>query len=366
MHLIGPFMASFSLCLLAILALRPVAITLKLIDRPGGRKSHVGDVPVVGGLAMLLGMVLGLGILPLPHATTGSLLAACAILVTVGLIDDRFSLSPWARLPVQVVAAIVVMIGTRAAVETLGTPFGTGEIRLDGMFSYVFTVLVTVGAINAFNMLDGMDGLAGALAMVALGALAIVANDGEMIVALSASVVLMGVVGAFLVANLPISLNRELRCFMGDSGSTLLGFCVAWLCVDVSQAPISAAQPVTILWIVALPLFDLFWTVIRRTLRGISPFKPDNGHLHHLVLRAGFSERGAFTLIVLLSIILASFGLVIDWLGVPDVGSFALLVLVGVFVVRLLYRTDFISKLAPKVVRRGPEHGSRNSAGGRA
>ena len=352
MHLIGPFGASFSLCLLAMLALRPVAIAVKLIDRPGGRKSHVGEVPVVGGLGMLLGMVLGLGLLPLPGSITGSLLAACVILVTVGLIDDRFGLSPWTRLPVQFVSAIVVMAGTDMLVRTLGTPFGAEEVWLEAPGSYAFTVLITVVAINAFNMLDGMDGLAGALAMVAIGAITILAHGGGLDVALSTGVVFLGVIGAFLVSNLPIPFNRDMRCFMGDSGSTLLGFCVAWLCIAVSQGPAPAAQPVTMLWIVALPLYEFSWTVIRRTIRGISPFKPDNGHLHHLVQQAGFGVRGAFVLFVLLSIALASFGIAIERLGVPDRWSLVMLVAFGVLIISLLYRGDLIWKLVPKPLRR--------------
>ena len=352
MHLIGPSAASFSLCLLALLALRPVAIAVKLIDRPGGRKAHIGEVPVVGGLGMLLGMVLGMGLLPLPGSITGSLLAACTILVTVGLVDDRFGLSPWTRLPVQFAAAIVVMIGTGAVVNTLGSPFGTEEVLLDGAASFIFTILITVVAINAFNMLDGMDGLAGALAMVAIGALGILAHDGGLVAALSASVIFMGVVGAFLMSNLPLPFNRDVRCFMGDSGSTLLGFCVAWLCIAVSQAPAPPASPVTMLWIVALPLYEFMWTVIRRTIRGISPLKPDNGHLHHLVQKAGFGVRGAFVLFVTLSLTLTIFGIAIERFGVSDSWSLALLVLAGITIISLLYRGDLIWKLMPPPLRR--------------
>lgn len=357
MHLIGPVAASFSLCLLAMFALRPLAIAVNLIDRPGGRKLHVGEVPVVGGLGMLLGMVLGLGLLQLPETTAGALLAACAILVTVGLIDDRFGLSPWTRLPVQVVAAVVLIIGARSVVGTLGSPFGE-EIRLEGLFSFLFTVFVTVAAINAFNMLDGMDGLAGALAMVALGSLAILANDSGMVAALSISLVIMGAVAAFLLSNLPISINRDVRCFMGDSGSTLLGFSVAWLCIVVSQGPSQSASPVAMLWVVALPLYELSWTVIRRTIRGISPFKPDNGHLHHLVLQAGFGVRAAFVLFVVLAVLLASIGITIDRMGLPDSWSFALFLITGVLVIRLSYCVDAIRKLLPRVLR-----GARPAAG---
>src|SRR5215468_9341861 len=99
--------ASFFTCWLAIVALRPLAVAVDLVDRPGGRKTHHGDVPVVGGNA-------------------GAFLAACAVLVTVGLIDDRFDLSPWTRLPGQIAAAVVLIAGSGTTVTTLGDPLGTG------------------------------------------------------------------------------------------------------------------------------------------------------------------------------------------------------------------------------------------------
>jgi UDP-GlcNAc:undecaprenyl-phosphate GlcNAc-1-phosphate transferase len=300
---------------------------------------------------MLLGMVLGMGLLRLPDDTAGALLAACAMLVTVGLIDDRFELSPWARLAAQIVAAIVLMIGSNAIVVTLGAPFGGEDVWLEGFTSYGFTALSVVAAINAFNMLDGMDGLAGALAVVALAALAILAHDGGLIFALSASLVIIGAVAAFLVSNLPISVNRDVRCFMGDSGSTLLGFAVVWLVIVVSQAPAGATAPATMLWVIALPLYELVWTVIRRAIRGMSPFKPDSDHLHHLVLRAGFGARGASIIFAAIAGLLASFGIAADRLGISDVWSFTLLIVVGIIVVRLMHRAELFWKLVPMSYR---------------
>jgi len=331
-------------------ALRPVAIAVKLIDRPGGRKRHVGEVPVVGGIGMLLGMVLGMGLLPLPDWTAGTLLAACAMLVTVGLIDDRFDLSPWTRLSVQIAASIVLIFGAGAAINTLGAPFGE-PIRLEGMTSYVMTAIIIIAAINAFNMLDGLDGLAGALAMVALAALALLASQGGNTVVLYVSVVIMAAVAAFLVSNVPIEFNRNVRCFMGDSGSTLLGVSVAWLCIEASQGSTPIAQPVTMLWIVAIPMYDLCWTVVRRSIRGIPPFRSDQGHFHHLLLQAGFGVEGAFIVLALLALLLASFGVVLDWVGVADSWSLALLVIAGILIVRLLYYTALIRKLVPRALR---------------
>lgn len=308
---------------------------------------HRGEVPIVGGLAMFLGVVCGMGLLPLSDAAGGAFLAACAVLVITGLLDDRFDLSPWARLPVQIAAAIVLIFGAGSVVTTLGDPFGTGPMTLEGLGAHAFTILIVVAAINAFNMLDGMDGLAGTTSVVALAALAYLAGTSGLTVPLMASLVLAGAVCAFLIFNLPIRFNRTSRCFMGDAGSTLLGFSLAWLCINVSQGSVKAAAPVTTLWILALPLYELVWTTVRRTIRGISPFKADDNHFHHLLLKAGFGVRGAFVILVVLAALLASLGVVGEKIGMPEHISFLLLALMGVGTVRLMYRAELIWKLLP-------------------
>lgn len=352
--LIGTAAASFFLCLLAIFALRPIAFAVDLIDRPGGRKTHHGNIPVVGGLAMFIGIVLGVGLLPLPDARRAAFLAACAILVTVGLVDDRFDLSPWTRLPGQVSAAIVLIVGSGALVTTLGNPFASGAITLSGIFAYCFTVTITVAAVNAFNMLDGIDGLAGATALIALLAITWLSWTGNLGGAAAISLVVAGAVCAFLIFNLPLGFNRRVRCFMGDAGSTLLGLAVAWLCIEISQGPVRTASPVVTLWIVALPLFELFWTTIRRVIRGVSPFTADRNHFHHLLLRAGFGVRGAFGIFVVLTALLAGIGILTQRLNLPDHYSFLLLLFAGVGTVFFMYRAEVLWRFVPTSLRAEP------------
>lgn len=338
MFAVGAVAASFFLCLLAIVALRPVARVVDLIDRPGGRKIHEGEVPIVGGLAMLIGVVFGIGAASLPAA--GAFLASCTMLVTVGLVDDRFSLSPWARLAAQGAAALLIIFGSQTVILSLGEAFGVGELRLAGLGAYVFTALVVMATVNAFNMLDGIDGLAGALALVALGALAMLAADAGLTDVLITALVVVGAVAAFLVSNLSFEWNRGLRCFMGDGGSALLGLAVAWLAIDVSQNPRATVAPVTFLWVLALPVYEVFWTVIRRTVRGVSPFKADTEHLHHVVLRAGFSAREAFGIFATLAAALACVGISLDRFGIPEVWSLVWLAVIGVLVVWALHRAE--------------------------
>ena len=335
MQLLGPAAASFFICLLAMIALRPLAIAINLIDRPGGRKLHQGEVPVVGGMAMLLGILLGMGLLPNQDWANPTFLGACALLVTVGLIDDKYNLSPWTRLSAQITATMMLIFGAGAVINSLGSMFGE-PLTLVGPMSLLITSLSVIAAINAANMLDGMDGLAGGISLVALSALAILAHQGGNLAAVSISVVIIGSVAAFLVSNLPLDINRKVHCFMGDAGSTLLGFSVAWLGISVSQADVNTAHPVTILWIVAIPLFDLCWTVIRRSVRGVPPFRSDQEHLHHKLLQAGLSVKTTFVTLIGLAIVLATFGIMLEQWGASQVLSLALLITAGIVVVHQL------------------------------
>lgn len=338
--------ASFLVCVLALLALRPLAIAVDLIDRPGGHKTHHGDVPIVGGLAMFIGVTFGVGLVPLLGNASAAYLAGCALLVTIGLFDDRFTLSPWARLAGQITAAVLLVAGSGSVVTTLGDPFGTGSINLAGYTSIAFTVLIIVAAINAFNMVDGMDGLAGSVALVSLLVVAYLAWMAGLRIPAAVSLVMVGAVSAFLVFNLPFPYNRPLRCFMGDAGSTVLGLSVAWLCLEISEGPRRAVSPVTTLWIVALPLYELVWSTARRIIGGVSPFRADRAHFHHLLLKAGFGVRGAFVMFATLAIFFAAIGLIFNRYHVPDRYSFLLLVALGAVTIRLMYRAELVWGLA--------------------
>jgi UDP-GlcNAc:undecaprenyl-phosphate/decaprenyl-phosphate GlcNAc-1-phosphate transferase len=343
----------FFVTLLAVFALRPLAKTIHLLDRPGGRKQHDGDVPLVGGLAMFLGLVAGVGFLNTSISAATSLVGVSAILVAIGLLDDRFELSRWMRLGVHLVAAIALIAGTGTLVRQLGNPFGIGEVTLHGVGVTVFTVLLITAAINAFNMLDGMDGLAGVTALTAFSGLALVIRlHGDHGQELAICAVAGAAVCGFLVFNVPARYVGNMRCFMGDAGSTLLGAIVVWVGIRTSQIQTAGAvHPVTVLWIVGLPLFELFWTVIRRVSRGRSPMQADTKHFHHLLVGAGFSVPAAFLTFTLINLMLVACGVSLDLLRVPDFVSLSLLVLTGIALVRLMYRAHRLVRWLPAIGR---------------
>jgi UDP-GlcNAc:undecaprenyl-phosphate GlcNAc-1-phosphate transferase len=349
----GAAVACFFATLLAMAALRPVAVAVELVDKPGGRKTHHGEIPVVGGLAMFIGCVFGVGLLPASQFVSAPLLSAAALVVLVGLLDDRFEISPTARLTAHLVAAVLVLAtSSDLSITTLGRPFGAELVEFTSMGAAAFTCIAIVGAINAFNMLDGMDGLAGTMAFNALVALSLLTSlTGDGIVG-SLSIVLCGAVAAFLIFNIPAKFNRRFRCFMGDAGSTLLGFLLACMCISASQGIGPKISPTTTLWIVAIPLYELLWTTMRRILKGRSPFQPDRAHFHHKLLDAGFGVRGAFFVLICIGVALSLAAVAIHYYEVPDAMSFALWLLAGLGMVVLMHNARILWYIVPARLRR--------------
>jgi UDP-GlcNAc:undecaprenyl-phosphate GlcNAc-1-phosphate transferase len=350
---LGAGFACFFATLLAMVALRPVAVAVALVDKPGGRKTHRGEIPIVGGLAMFIGCVFGVGLLPASPVVAAPLVSAAALVVLVGLLDDRFELSPYARLTAHLVAALLVITTSGLSIETLGHPFGSAPIVFSDLGSAAFTCVAIVGAINAFNMLDGMDGLAGTMAFIAFGALfSLTMSTGDTAIA-SASIVCGGAIAAFLVFNIPARFNRRFRCFMGDAGSTLLGFLLACACIGASQGEGPSVSPTTTLWVVALPLYELLWTTLRRVLKRMSPFRPDRAHFHHKLLDAGFGVRGAFLVLICIASALATMGFLVHSLELSDSFSFAAWLAAGAGMVVLMHHAEVLWYVVPERLRRG-------------
>ncbi len=346
----------FSVTLLAMLALRPLAVAVDLLDKPGGRKTHHGEVPIIGGLAMFTGMAFGSVFVPFPGDYRAAVLSASALLVTLGLLDDRFDLSPWARLPLQLIAPLLVFGASAADLEiNLGNLLAFGPIVIGPWLSSLVIVVLVAGAVNAFNMMDGMDGLAGAVALVAALGLACLSALSAAHGPFMFAIVLAAAVCGFLVFNLPLQFNRSIRCFMGDAGSTLLGFLLALLCLRLTQEPGGGpVSPTAVLWLVAMPIYELIWTIIRRVSRGQSPFRPDREHLHHILLDAGFSIRATFAFYIAVTTLVATIGILVHTYRISDPVAFSAFVAMGVATVYGFYRAGALARALPPRYRRVP------------
>lgn len=317
MHVIPASIASFLVSCAMLFALRPFAQVVGLIDKPGGRKTHHGEVPVVGGIAMFAGLlVAAMG--GTAQAGAGvSMLVVAAFMVVLGALDDRFDLPPRIRLFAHLAAAVALVYTTGFVVASLGDLVGWRELSL-GWGSLPFTVVAIVALINAFNMLDGLDGLAGSAGLVALGGMVVVASEGAEASVLLIAGSMFGAVAAFLMFNLPTHMNRSIRTFMGDAGSTLLGFVLAGLALTLVQPGPAKLSPIMVLWMMPIPIFELFTSTARRIVRGMSPTEADTGHFHHRLVRAGMSVRAICALYFVVSVASCAFGIWADRVDVPE------------------------------------------------
>lgn len=321
---------SFVVTVLFMFALRPVAIAVGLVDVPGGRKRHGAAVPVIGGIAMSIGLGVGSALVARPMSWT-PILIGVYLLVFVGTVDDRFDLPPNVRLIAQSCAALLVALASGIVVTTLGHFFGQPAGL--GALAVPFTILFVVTLVNAFNIVDGLDGLAGGLALLSLVVMALVSASSPWfaLIAVAASVV-----AGYLLFNLPLGVNRAVRSFMGDAGSTVLGLIVATFGIYVTQGTTPLISPAVGLWLVAVPIFDLFATIVRRLLRKRSPFAPDHEHLHHVLADNGLSRRYTLGVILVLAVVFAGVGLLGHALALDDGIMLALWFAAGVLYYQLL------------------------------
>jgi UDP-GlcNAc:undecaprenyl-phosphate GlcNAc-1-phosphate transferase len=302
-----------------ILALRAIAPRFGLLDHPGGHKRHGEPTPVIGGIAMFLALAL----IDTAQRELGfgdSLIWALGLLVVLGVIDDRRSMHPLWKMAGQALAALCVLFGDGLMLTGLGDLFGTGEVTL-GLLAVPFTVFAVVGIINAANMMDGLDGLAGAVGVVALGWFAAAAFLMGLAVEVDEILILKGLLIGFLLFNMRLPWRRKAAVFMGDAGSMMLGFVLAWIAMVVSQRP-GGMPPIVAVWILALPILDALTVMIRRIRKGRNPLAPDREHLHHVLLLAGLSVEHTVVLLTVGSMLLGLAGISAWRAGVSEAVMF--------------------------------------------
>lgn len=304
---------------------RKIARKVGLVDKPNARKHHNGHIPLVGGVSVYLSLWIIYVMQPqwLPDFSIYMLCAT--MLIVVGVLDDKLDLPVMPRMALQALVASIMMYSGHYLYSLGNVLFGY-ELVL-GVTGYVVTLLAVVGAINAFNMVDGIDGLLGALSSVTFGALAVVFWMGNKNDLALWCLCLMVACLPYILLNLGIPWGRKFKVFMGDAGSTLIGFTVIWLLIIATQGEDAVMRPVTALWLIAVPLMDMLRVMIGRIRRGESPFKPDREHLHHVLLRAGFSGRHTLIIMAGAALLLSCFGVVLQYLKIPDLWDLPIFVL---------------------------------------
>lgn len=297
----------FFLSAALLFIIRKAALWAGLVDKPNYRKKHKGNIPLVGGIAIYITLCLSFfsGTLNFPHAAVYFICAG--LLVFIGMLDDRFDISVKLRIIAQGAIAVVMMAFGHLLLASFGHILGPYELRL-GALSVPLTLCAVWAAINAFNMIDGIDGLLGCVSTVFFAACgAVLWQTGQLGLATWSFAIIVALL-PYILLNLQLCGARH-KVFMGDAGSTLIGFTVIWLLLQTTQGESPTIRPVTALWLIAVPLMDMVSIMYCRWRRGVPVFSPDRQHIHHILIRSGLTARQALVFITFISILLALIGI---------------------------------------------------------
>lgn len=293
------------ICFFASILLTPLvkklAFKIGATDKPNQRKVHQKIMPRLGGLAIFLSFVIGV-VIAQPNQFLHPnefyhwpIVLGSFVIILTGVVDDIREISPKLKLAGQILAAFIVVVFGDLNVEFINLPFG-GEINF-GPLSIPLTMIWIIGITNAINLIDGLDGLAGGVSTIALFTIAAMAGVmGQTYVMLVALILAVSTVG-FLFYNF-----YPAKIFMGDTGALFLGYIIAVLSLLGFKGItfISLIIPVIIL---GVPISDTFFAIVRRLVNKQPLSAPDKSHMHHCLLRAGFSHRQAVLLIYTMSTI---------------------------------------------------------------
>lgn len=294
---------SFTLFWLFVLPLIRIARFIKLLDIPNSRKIHARPIPLVGGIAIFISSGLVFMIsdeiwIELSNYTV--FVVGLIIIFVMGVIDDRIELKPIIKLGIQLLLAHFIFVsGIR--IESMYGIFGINDIPI--FVQYILNMVVFVGVINAFNLMDGIDGLAAGIAIIVLIAyfyLAIILEQ-KFIAVLFLSV--LGALGAFLRFNI----SKNNKVFMGDGGSLSLGYLLVVSGMILIQSAKTDTELTSVLSIVIgsliFPVIDSLRVYYSRIKKGLSPFRADKTHFHHLALRIGYKHKSTSLGIVLFTVL---------------------------------------------------------------
>lgn len=288
---------------------KALSVKMGAVDVPkDGRRMHDHPIPRMGGLAIFFGFVVSMLLfVPLDMEKKGMLLGA-VIIVVLGILDDIYALPAVPKFLVQIIAALVaVAAGNRIDVLSNPNIFSSNPVWQLGWLAYPVTVIWIVAITNSVNFIDGLDGLACGVSTISAASMLVIALlvselDGELGGELDVAVMMAALVGA-CIGFLPYNFNPA-KIFMGDTGSTFLGFIMAVVSVQGMFKQYTIISFVVPFLMLGLPIFDECFAVIRRLSRGQSPMAPDRGHVHHRLIDMGFSQKQAVGVLYVISAIL--------------------------------------------------------------
>ena len=283
-----------------------IAIMKDLVDNPDVRKLQRSPVPVIGGIAVFFGIVIGLcsSQIMFNSPNVFMLISAMLIMLYVGTIDDILDLTPTIRFVIEILIVMWLMYINRSSINCFWGLWGVDIIS--NWISVPLTIFATVGIINAINLIDGVNGLSSGYCFMASTIFAIIfyATGNTVMTILAASAA--GAIVPFFLHNV---FGYRTRMFIGDGGTLVFGTMMSMFVISILSSKSPCAPYVTdgiglvpfVLAVFAIPVFDTIRVMTMRIIHGKSPFSPDKTHLHHLFIDLGFSHTGTTLSILFLN-----------------------------------------------------------------
>lgn len=341
-HLIIPFLVAFLTTLWIHPKILKIAIIKNLVDNPDARKLQRRPTPVMGGIAVFFGIILGLSCSQIISSNNIFIYAASMmIMLYIGTIDDILNLSPKLRFIVEIGLVAVLMAVTGHSVNNFFGLWGLGEISI--WFSAPLTIVAAVGIINAINLIDGVNGLSTGFCIMASTLFAIMFTmSGNATMAIIA-VTSAGAIIPFFLHNV---FGKETRMFIGDGGALVMGiimsiFIINMLCSESMSAHFAAKGMGLIpfcLAVLSIPVFDTLRVMTMRIIHGTSPFNADKTHLHHLFIDLGFSHIGTTFAILCLNILIVLVWWCSYLLGASIDVQLYIVLLMGILITFVFYK----------------------------
>lgn len=329
---------TFLFVALFIPLIKIIAVHIGAMDIPNKRKVHKVPIPRLGGLGIYAGFLLGYMLFGWESIQMNAILIGSFIIIVTGIIDDIKPIPARYKLIGQIVAAAVIPLYGGIFLRDVSA---FGFYVHFGMFSSFVTILFIVAIMNCINFIDGLDGLAGGISAIyflMIGIIAVLFKSSGLDVVLT--FVMLGATMGFLVHNFyPASI------FMGDSGSLFLGYIIAVISL-LGYKNVTFTSLVVPIFLLAIPIMDTLFAIIRRTLKHESIAMPDKSHLHHQLLKLNFSIRKSVLIIYLIDILFA-IASIIYVIGDSNHGI-VIYILLFIIVIVFIWKTDIISDKRPK------------------
>lgn len=362
-----------------------LAKKLGTIDMPNDRRVNKVPVPRLGGIAVICGFLVAAIYLIITMSVEGhfdlndpenykmkllGFLLGIIIIAVAGLLDDIKDLKPWVKLIAQILAAVVIYVfGIR--IDSIN------EIPLHPAISVILTLGWIIGITNAVNLIDGLDGLSSGTSLISCVALLLIfATNGSPII----SVILITCLAGAIVGFLPFNIHPA-KTFIGDAGSQFLGFALAVISMMGVAKTVTLIVLIAPILVLGLPIFDTIFAIFRRIIKGKSikaVFKADRGHIHHRLMRMGYTQSQAVAILYAISATLGMSAVILIDNGIVKAASFVFVVLVVFLIGRdelMKYKEYLISEnlrlglVDPKdmekpedeKVKKGTKNGKRKS-----